>query len=268
MQTNIKLLLAIFILCLSANILVVNALPAHFLVPESTFSKAEINASKKTLIKEIKSKQRVIDISHSPISLGFISSTFGMRKDPFDGARRMHKGIDIVAKRGSLVKPIGPGEVIFSGYKSGFGRLVEIRHSKTVVSRYAHLKRFLVDVGEKVKVHDTIGLVGNSGRSTGPHLHLEVLLNDQQVDPKVFLANKFYSRSDYYSKISEINEDVKFANQFEGIVSTNNEAIPTDSFYVSADGYDVVTNVTQLKYKDYVESLSGMYGLSAPNTYR
>ena len=268
MQTNTQLFLALSVFCLSSNILIVDALPAKFLVPENTLSITEIKASKSKLNKKIKSTQRVINISHSPIGLGFVSSTFGMRKDPIDGLSRMHKGIDIAAQRGSLVKPIGSGEVIFSGYKSGFGNLIEIRHSKTVVSRYAHLKRFLVDVGEQVKISDTIGLVGNTGRSTGPHLHLEVLLNDRHVDPKVFLANKFYSRSKYYAKVHEEYENEKFANQFEGIVTTKTNVISKESIYVSADGLDVLTNVTQLEYKDYVESLSGMYGLFAPNAYQ
>lgn len=268
MSKKFPLISALFIIGFSSHYTVANARPVMFLVPENTMSKDEIYKQTIELIKDVKSQGNIIDISHPPIGLGFVSSPFGMRKDPIDGLRRMHKGIDIAAQSGSMVKPLGSGEVIYSGYKSGYGNLVEIKHGNTVVTRYAHLKRFSVNVGQKVDTSDTIGLVGNTGRSTGPHLHLEVLFNDRQVDPKVFLANKFQTRAVYYAKVNEANQKAKVVNVFVDPAIDKDSNINKVSLYDSADGYDVLNNVTQLDYKDYVDTLNGLYGLSAPLSSR
>jgi len=131
--------------------------------------------------------QNIIYLDNFPVKNGKLSSRYGMRKDPFSGKRRMHRGIDIKAKRGSDVFPIGTGTVIFSGRKPGFGKIIEIQHGRTIVSRYAHLKKSFVKKGQIVKKTDVIAQVGNTGRSTGPHLHLEVVINDKTVDPKIFM---------------------------------------------------------------------------------
>jgi len=114
---------------------------------------------------------------------GRISSSFGMRKDPFTGESRFHKGVDIAAPRGTPIYPRGPGEVIFSGTISGYGNIVIIRHPDGVVTRYAHNERNLVEAGDRVDGTRPIGLVGSSGRATGPHLHYEVLVDGSPVDP-------------------------------------------------------------------------------------
>jgi len=114
---------------------------------------------------------------------GRISSSFGMRNDPFTGESRFHKGVDIAAPRGTPIYPRGPGEVIFSGTLSGYGNIVIIRHPDGVVTRYAHNERNLVEAGEKVDGTRPVGLVGSSGRATGPHLHYEVLVDGSPVDP-------------------------------------------------------------------------------------
>ena len=140
------------------------------------------------LPKPISLDKKIIHISQFPVRNGYLSSKFGMRKDPFNGKRGMHEGIDIAARLGSIINPVGEGEVIFVGHKSGYGKTIEIRHGKTIVTRYAHVKKILVKKGQKVSKTDSIAKVGNTGRSTGPHLHLEVAINGQPVNPQIFLV--------------------------------------------------------------------------------
>jgi len=211
-----------------------------------------INNETKSLARIVvpNTKEKIIKISNIPVNQGFLSSRFGMRKDPIHGNHRMHKGIDIAAKYGSEVYPLGKGEVIFSGYKSGYGNTVEIKHGNTVVTRYAHLKRFLVDAGQQVSIGDNIGLIGRSGRSTGPHLHLEVLFNGNQVDPQIFLANHFGSRTNSYqlAKAKPVSKAKK--------KKILNKKINTE--------YPQISAVSQISYQDYVDSVDGMFGFSAP----
>ncbi len=138
--------------------------------------------------------QEIITIDNFPVKSGNLTSGFGMRNDPFSGKRRMHQGLDIAAKSGTHVYPLGKGKVIFSGYKAGFGNTVEILHGSTIITRYSHLKKTLVTKDQTVTRYNTIALVGNTGRSTGPHLHLEVALNGKTVDPKIFLIGHLASR--------------------------------------------------------------------------
>jgi murein DD-endopeptidase MepM/ murein hydrolase activator NlpD len=114
---------------------------------------------------------------------GRITSSYGLRNDPFTGKSRFHKGLDIAAPRGTPIYPRGPGEVIFSGTLSGYGNIVIIRHPDGVVTRYAHNEKNLVEAGEEVDGTSPIGLVGSTGRATGPHLHYEVLVDGRPVDP-------------------------------------------------------------------------------------
>lgn len=124
-----------------------------------------------------------------PVATGYLSSTFGVRKDPFTGRLRRHRGIDLAGKRGSDIMSIASGEVIFSGRKGGYGRIVEIKHANGLVSRYAHLEASLVQEGQVVAIGEKIAKLGSSGRSTGPHLHLEILENNKNIDPLVFLRS-------------------------------------------------------------------------------
>lgn len=137
---------------------------------------------------------KTIYIDNFPIKTGYISSKYGMRKDPFTGKRRMHKGIDIAARQGTSVYPIGKGKVIFSGRKAGYGITIEIQHSRTVVSRYSHLKKSLVKIDQQVKTTDVVAQVGNTGRSTGPHLHLEIAFNGETSNPRNFLSQEVASK--------------------------------------------------------------------------
>lgn len=136
---------------------------------------------------------KVVYINNFPVKTGYISSRYGMRKDPFTGKSKMHRGLDIAAKKGSSIYPVGEGKVVFSGRKAGFGNVVEIQHSSTVVSRYSHLKKSLVKKGQLVKTTDVIAQVGNTGRSTGPHLHLEIAFNGKTANPRVYLSREVAS---------------------------------------------------------------------------
>lgn len=104
---------------------------------------------------------------------GTITSSVGMRIDPIDGRWRMHNGIDIAIPQGTAVKPAADGTVIYSATRSGYGNTILMEHDNGVVTLYAHNSKLLVSVGERVDSNTTIALSGNTGRSTGPHLHFE-----------------------------------------------------------------------------------------------
>jgi murein DD-endopeptidase MepM/ murein hydrolase activator NlpD len=123
-----------------------------------------------------------------PVTEGFISSYFGERADPFDGRETFHKGVDFAGAEGSNVVAVAAGVVTWAGERSGFGKLVEINHGDGYVTRYAHNERTLVSVGETVKRGQAIALMGSTGRSTGPHVHFEVLRNGRQVDPLSYIG--------------------------------------------------------------------------------
>ncbi len=116
-----------------------------------------------------------------------ISSGFGYRRDPFNRRGAMHRGIDFKGPYGSPIFAAAMGEVSFAGWKSGYGKTVEISHGNGMMTRYAHLSRIDAKVGEAVEAGATIGGLGSTGRSTGPHLHFEVRINDTAVNPRPFL---------------------------------------------------------------------------------
>ena len=123
-----------------------------------------------------------------PVANGFISSYFGERADPFDGREAFHKGVDFAGAAGSKVMAVAAGVVTWAGERSGFGKLIEINHGDGYVTRYAHNERTLVSVGETVKRGDPVALMGSTGRSTGPHVHFEVVHNGRQVDPLSYIG--------------------------------------------------------------------------------
>lgn len=118
-----------------------------------------------------------------PIKSGWMSSYFGMRPDPFTGRVSRHEGVDFAGKKGSDVVAVASGVVVFSGRRHGYGNLVEINHGNGYVTRYGHNQNNLVEVGDKVKKNQRIALMGSSGRSTGPHVHFEVLYKGKVVNP-------------------------------------------------------------------------------------
>jgi len=124
----------------------------------------------------------------SPLSGSYISSEFGRRVDPFTGILAFHPGVDLAATEGALVHSVAPGVVTWAGERAGYGKLVEINHGNGFVTRYAHNSRVMVHVGDKVKKGQNVSQVGSTGRSTGPHLHFEVLKNGQTVNPMSYLG--------------------------------------------------------------------------------
>ena len=123
----------------------------------------------------------------SPAGDPRISSNFGYRRDPFNGRAAMHRGIDFKGPYGSPIYAAAMGKVTFAGRKSGYGKTVEITHGNGLMTRYAHLSRITTKVGDRVEAGDTIGGLGSTGRSTGPHLHFEVHNNGKAVNPRPFL---------------------------------------------------------------------------------
>lgn len=122
-----------------------------------------------------------------PADLNSISSGFGYRRDPFRGTAAMHRGLDFRAPHGSPIHAAADGRVTFVGTKGGYGKVVEIDHGAGLVTRYAHMSRFNSEVGSRVSAGDVIGAIGSTGRSTGPHLHFEVRINNTAVNPRPFL---------------------------------------------------------------------------------
>ena len=118
---------------------------------------------------------------------GWVTSGFGFRKSPFTGLREKHEGWDIAARNGAPVRTTADGVVVVEGREYGYGNLVEIDHGYGLVTRYGHNSKHLVKVGDRVKRGQVVVLVGNTGRSTGPHLHYEVLLNGVPVNPKNYI---------------------------------------------------------------------------------
>ena len=118
---------------------------------------------------------------------GNISSHYGSRPDPFNGDAEMHLGLDISALYGSLVHAPADGIVVYAQRKSAYGNLVVLDHGNGLTTRHGHLSRFNVHVGQRVHKNDVIAFVGTTGRSTAPHLHYEVRLNDRPVNPRTYL---------------------------------------------------------------------------------
>ncbi|MDY7014343.1 MAG: peptidoglycan DD-metalloendopeptidase family protein [Cyanobacteriota bacterium] len=122
-----------------------------------------------------------------PIGKGWISSYYGMRSDPFTGRPEFHKGMDFAGKSGSDVIAVGGGMVTWAGKRWGYGNLVEINHGNGYVTRYGHNKEVVVEVGDAVKKGQVIARMGSTGRSTGPHVHFEVIENGKNVNPLKFI---------------------------------------------------------------------------------
>ncbi|MGB0671533.1 MAG: peptidoglycan DD-metalloendopeptidase family protein [Rhodospirillales bacterium] len=123
----------------------------------------------------------------APMQTYYITSSFGKRRDPVNNKWAMHYGLDLGGPMGSTIYSTAPGVVTHAGWKGNYGRLVEIDHGNGLRTRFGHLKKVLVKKGQKVEFRDKIGLLGNSGRSTGAHLHYEVVFNKKPVDPTKFI---------------------------------------------------------------------------------
>lgn len=122
-----------------------------------------------------------------PVGKGWLSSYYGVRKDPFTGKPTMHKGMDFAGKEGSNVVSTGAGVVTWSARRYGYGNLVEIDHGNGIKTRYGHNDVISVEIGDVVTKGQTIALMGNTGRSTGAHVHYEVIKNGHQIDPLPYI---------------------------------------------------------------------------------
>ena len=129
--------------------------------------------------------------SISPVN-GWITSGYGPRISPFTGERTLHKGIDVASPIGTPIYAPADGVVIFSGAKAGFGNFIMVAHGYGVVSRYGHNAQNMVQPGQKVKRGDQIATVGMTGRTTGPHLHYEVLVAGRATNPRKFILDLPY----------------------------------------------------------------------------
>ncbi|MEL6869355.1 MAG: M23 family metallopeptidase [Pseudomonadota bacterium] len=125
-----------------------------------------------------------------PVEGGWISSHFGTRTDPFTGKQARHQGVDIAARAGAEIHAVASGVVTYSGNRYGYGTMVEIDHGDGYTTRYAHNAENRVVVGEEVQKGQLIGLVGSTGRATGPNLHFEVLKDGKRQDPVRFIRGK------------------------------------------------------------------------------
>jgi murein DD-endopeptidase MepM/ murein hydrolase activator NlpD len=131
--------------------------------------------------------QKEVRPSGWPVENGWISSLFGMRMDPFTGLRAFHAGVDFAARQGANVQSVAAGIVSDVGERFGYGLLVEINHGNGYSTRYGHNSTALVTIGDRIRKGQAVALVGDSGRSTGPHVHFEVLLNGRTVNPYQYI---------------------------------------------------------------------------------
>ncbi len=133
--------------------------------------------------------RKEVQPSGRPITRGWISSYYGMRTHPISGRREMHKGIDFAGKLGGPVIAVAKGVVTYAGKRYGYGKVIDIAHGNGFTTRYAHNSRLLVSVGDTVEKGFQIAEIGSSGRSTGPHVHFEVLRNGREINPVRFIRS-------------------------------------------------------------------------------
>lgn len=180
------------------------ALGGPFSPETASLGGSEMGEMLRRLATQIKDRERQLEVMEKllvnrklggesslaglPVANGYISSRFGTRTDPFDGRPALHKGVDFTASPGSDVYAIASGVVVWAGYEKDYGNLVEIRHSNGYRTRYAHNREYLVKPGDVVQKGQVIARVGQTGRASGAHLHLEVLLGDHQVDPMQYIS--------------------------------------------------------------------------------
>ncbi|MEZ4524442.1 MAG: M23 family metallopeptidase [Desulfobacterales bacterium] len=143
-----------------------------------------------SLMKELDAQKNLLKCTPAiQPAEGVLTSVFGERESPFTGMAEFHSGLDIAAPSGTPVIAPADGRVTFADTKGSFGKMMVISHGFGLVTRYAHLDDFVKNVGDTVKRGEKIAVMGNTGRSTGPHLHYEVHLNSMPVDPSDYILN-------------------------------------------------------------------------------
>ncbi|WP_442914955.1 M23 family metallopeptidase [Marinobacter sp. G11] len=142
------------------------------------------------LLDKVSSRQKLQDeryVQGRPITWGWLSSKYGYRSDPFTGKRTWHGGVDLAGKDGSDIIAVASGVVTWAGERYGYGNLVEVDHGDGLVTRYAHAKTVKVKIGDVVQKGQVVALMGSTGRSTGPHVHFEVIRNGKTEDPVKYI---------------------------------------------------------------------------------
>ncbi len=135
-------------------------------------------------------KDQQVLLAHTPAiapTKGWVTSGFGYRRDPFTGRRTFHEGLDIAARIGTPIVATADGVVVSAGWKEGYGKIVTINHGFGYMTRYAHCSKIVVRPGQQVKRGQVIAYVGNTGRSTAPHLHYEVRIKGKPVNPYPYI---------------------------------------------------------------------------------
>jgi len=146
------------------------------------------NETESILLKQSVIKDTLPDLY--PVSVGYRSSSYGWRVDPILGIRSFHEGLDFSAAEGDEIKATASGMVVAVGKAPDYGNYVKIKHGGGIETRYAHASKILVKEGDLINKDQVIALVGNTGRSTGPHLHYEIRLNGRSLDPRKYLKKK------------------------------------------------------------------------------
>ncbi|MEC9292022.1 MAG: peptidoglycan DD-metalloendopeptidase family protein [Pseudomonadota bacterium] len=141
-----------------------------------------------------------------------LTSAYGYRSDPFSGKKKWHSGVDIGGGWNVPVVASGEGIVTFAGYRFAYGQMVEVMHPGGFVTRYGHLNKTVAKNGQKVKAGDTVGLMGSSGRSTGPHLHFEVLVGGVKVNPYAFIKDDRIRMRRYAANLKAMKSSSKIAS--------------------------------------------------------
>jgi len=177
--------------------------PASSQLADDAFSTGELSAMITQMERQLEDRARqlrILDklvsrqqleeqqyVEGRPVTWGWVSSKYGYRSDPFNGRRAWHAGIDVAGRDGGDVISVAGGVVSFAGDRHGYGNLVEINHGDGLVTRYGHAKSLAVKVGDVVEKGQLIAQMGSTGRSTGPHVHFEVIRNGRTEDPEKYM---------------------------------------------------------------------------------
>jgi murein DD-endopeptidase MepM/ murein hydrolase activator NlpD len=166
----------------------------HEQIDELNFASIQQQNEFESLLKSLEDQQNLLASTPAirPISRGeksWVTSKFGFRQSPFTGQKEFHQGYDISCREGTPIMATADGVVIFASRKGLLGNTIIVDHGHGMITRYGHCQKFLKKRGEKVKRWEPIALVGNTGRSTGPHVHYEVRLNGIPVNPFKYILN-------------------------------------------------------------------------------